>query len=67
MMMLLDGLGSRVEVKFVLYQFPRNPQHVNSLQCKDVPIFLDEFHECEFLFGIRTIPHMSNLRGLIWG
>jgi hypothetical protein len=67
MKMLLDRLGSRVEVKFMLYQFPRNYRHVSRLPCKDVSIFLEEFDECDFLFGIQTIPHMSNLRGLIRG
>jgi hypothetical protein len=62
---LLDGLGIRVKVKFVLYKLPRNSQHVSRLQCKDVPIFMKEFDEREFLFGIQTIPHMSNLGELI--
>jgi hypothetical protein len=35
------------------------------LACKDVSIFLEEFDEREFLFGIQTIPHMSDLEGLI--
>jgi hypothetical protein len=64
---LFDRLGSRIMVKSVLYQFPRNSQHVNRLPCEDVPIFLKEFDEREFLFGIQTIPHMSNLRGPIRG
>jgi hypothetical protein len=64
---LLDRLGSWVEVKFMLYQFPRNSRHVSMLPCEDVPIFLEEFDEHEFLFGIQTILHMSDLRGLIWG
>jgi hypothetical protein len=64
---LLDRLGSWVEVKFMLYQFPRNSWHVSMLPCEDVPIFLEEFDEHEFLSGIQTILHMSDLRGLIWG
>jgi hypothetical protein len=49
---LLDGLGVGVDVKFVLYQFPRNFRHVSKLTCEDVPILLEEFDEHEFLFRI---------------
>jgi hypothetical protein len=49
----------------MFYQFPRDSRHVSSLPCKVVPIFLEEFDECEFLCGIQTIPHMSDLGGLI--
>jgi hypothetical protein len=52
-------------MKFMLYQLPRNCKHVSGLPCKDVPIFLEEFDEREFLFGIQTIAHMSDLGGLI--
>jgi hypothetical protein len=51
---------------FVLYQFSRNSRHVSNLPYEDVPIFLDELDEHEFLFGVQTIPHMSNLGGLFW-
>jgi hypothetical protein len=51
-------------MKFMFYQFPSNTWHVSGLSCKDVPIFLEEFDEREFLFGIRTIPDMSDLRGI---
>jgi hypothetical protein len=34
------------------------------LPYEDVPIFLEEFDKCEFLFGIQTAPHVSNLRGV---
>jgi hypothetical protein len=36
----------------MLNQFPRNSRHVSRLPCEDVPIFLEEFDEREFLFGI---------------
>jgi hypothetical protein len=49
---LLDGVGIRIVMKFMLYQLPRNSKHVKWLPCKDVPIFLEEFDEHEFLFGI---------------
>ena len=62
---LLDGLGVGVDVKFMLYQFPRDSRHVSSLPCEDVPIFLEEFDEHVFLFRIQTISNVSNLRGLI--
>jgi hypothetical protein len=61
---LFDRLGFGVDVKFVLYQFPRNSCHVSGLPCKDVPIFLERFDDCEFLFGIQTISHVSDLRGI---
>jgi hypothetical protein len=51
----------------MLNQFPRNSRHVSRLPCKDVRIFLEEFDEREFLFVVQTIPHVSNLRGLIRG
>jgi hypothetical protein len=64
---LLDGLGIGVDVKFVLYQFPRNSRHINKLPCEDIPIFLEEFDESEFLFRIQVVPHMDDLRGLARG
>jgi hypothetical protein len=57
---LLDRLGIWVDVKFVLYQFPRNSWHVSRLPCKDIPIFLEEFDKHELLFGVQAIPHMSD-------
>jgi hypothetical protein len=51
----------------VLNQFPRNFRHVSRLPCEDVPIFLEEFDECEFLFGIQTITHVSDLGRLPHG
>jgi hypothetical protein len=53
---LLDGLGIWVDMKFMLYQFPRNSWHVSRLPCEDVPIFVEEFDEREFLFGIQIVP-----------
>jgi hypothetical protein len=64
---LLDELGSQIEVKSMLYQFLRNSWNVSRLPCEDVPIFLEEFDEREFLFRIQVIPHMSDLGGLIRG
>jgi hypothetical protein len=61
---LLDGLGNGVDVKFMLYQFPRNSRHVSELPCEDVPIFLEEFDESEFLFGIQIVSHMSDFGGV---
>jgi hypothetical protein len=51
----------------MLYQFPRNSRHVSRLPCEDVPIFLKEFDEREFLFGVQVIAHMSNLGVLLHG
>jgi hypothetical protein len=62
---LLDGLGLRVEMRFIVNQFPRNSRHVSRLPCEDVPIFLEEDDEREFLFGVQVISHASNLRGLL--
>jgi hypothetical protein len=36
----------------MLNQFPRNSRHVSKLSCEDVPIFLEEFDEHKFLFGV---------------
>jgi hypothetical protein len=44
-------------MEFVLDQFPRDSQLVS----KDVPIFLEEFDEREFLFGIQGVAYVSNL------
>jgi hypothetical protein len=54
-------------MQFMLNQFPRNSRHVSRLLCKDVPIFLEEFDECEFLFGIQTVAYVSNLGRLLRG
>jgi hypothetical protein len=50
-------------MEFVLNQFPRDSQHVSRLPCKGVPIFLEEFDEREFLFGIQGVAYVSNLEG----
>jgi hypothetical protein len=54
-------------MQFVLNHFPRNSRHVSRLPCKDVPIFLEEFDESEFLFGIQAVAYVSNLGGFIRG
>jgi hypothetical protein len=36
----------------MLYQLPRDSKHVSRLPCVDVPSFLEEFYEHEFLFEI---------------
>jgi hypothetical protein len=51
----------------MLNQFPRNSWHVSRLPCKDVPIFLEEFDEREFLFGIQIVAYMSNLGRFLRG
>jgi hypothetical protein len=58
---LLGGLGEWVQVELVLNQFPRDSKHVNRLPCKDVLVFLDEFDEHKFLFGIQGVAYVSNL------
>jgi hypothetical protein len=58
---LLDGLGEWVQMEFMLNQFPRDSWHVCRFPCKDVPIFLEEFDEHEFLFGIQVFAYMSSL------
>jgi hypothetical protein len=37
------------------------------LSCEDVPIFLEEFDEREFLFGIQTVAYVSNLGRFLCG
>jgi hypothetical protein len=51
----------------MLNQFPRNSRHVSRLPCKDVPIFLEEFDEHEFLFGIETVTYVSHHRRFLHG
>jgi hypothetical protein len=54
-------------MQFVLNQFPRNSRRVSKLPCKDVPIFLKDFNEREFLFGIQIIAYVSNLGRFLRG
>jgi hypothetical protein len=61
---LFDGLDFGIDMKFMLYQFPRNFWHVSGLPCKDVLIFLEEFDEHKFLFRIQTASHISDFRGV---
>jgi hypothetical protein len=65
--LLLDGLGLQIQMKFMLNQFPRNSRHISRLPCKDVPIFLEEVDEHDFLFGIQGIAYMSNIGRLLCG
>jgi hypothetical protein len=51
----------------MLNQFPRNSRHVNRLPCEDVHIFLEEFDEREFLFGIQIVAYVSNLGRFLRG
>jgi hypothetical protein len=51
----------------MLNQFPRNFRHVSRLPWEDVPIFLEEFDEREFLFGIQIVAYVSNLRRFLRG
>jgi hypothetical protein len=50
-----------VQMEFMLNQLPRDSRHVSILLSKDVPIFLEEFDEHEFLFGIQGVAYVSNL------
>jgi hypothetical protein len=52
-------------MEFMLNQFPRDSRHVSRLLCKDVHVFLEEFDECEFLFGIQCVAYVSNLGRLL--
>jgi hypothetical protein len=64
---LLDGLSLWVEMKFILNQFSRNSRHVSRLPCEDVPIFLEEFDEREFLFEVQIVAYVSNLERFLHG
>jgi hypothetical protein len=46
-------------------QFPRNSKHVSRLPHEDVPIFMEEFDDREFLFGIEIFAYVSNLGRLL--
>jgi hypothetical protein len=59
--LLLDRLGMWVQLEFMFNQFHRDSRHVGRLPCKDVPIFLEEFDEREFLFGIQGLTYVSSL------
>jgi hypothetical protein len=50
-----------VLVEFMLNQFTMDSRRGSRLPCKDVPIFLEEYDECEFLFGIQSIAYVSKL------
>jgi hypothetical protein len=62
---LLDRLGLWVQMEFMLNQFPRDTRHVSRLPCKDVPIFLKEFDQRDFLFGIQCVAYVSNIGRLL--
>jgi hypothetical protein len=49
----------------MLNQLPRNSRHVSRLSCEDIPIFLEEFGEREFLFRIKVVAYVSNLGRLL--
>jgi hypothetical protein len=49
----------------MLNQFPRNSRHISRHPCEDVPIFLEESDEREFLFGIQAVDYVSNPRGIL--
>jgi hypothetical protein len=51
----------------MLNQFLTNFRHVSRLLCEDVSIFLEEFDEREFLFGIQIVAYVSNLGRLLRG
>jgi hypothetical protein len=48
-------------MEFMLNELPRGSRHVHRFACKDVPIFLEEFDEREFLFGIQRVAYVGNL------
>jgi hypothetical protein len=58
---LLNGLGLHVKMQLMLNQLPRNSRRVSRLPCEDVPIFLEEFDEREFVFGVQIVAYVSNL------
>ena len=49
----------------MLNLFPRNSKHVRWFPCKDIPIFLEEKSEREFLFFIKVDPTISHLIGVL--
>jgi hypothetical protein len=51
----------------MLNQFPSNSRHVSRLSCEDVPIYLEEFDERGFLFGIEIVAYVSNLGRFLRG
>jgi hypothetical protein len=54
-------------MQFMLNQFSRNSKYVIRLSCEDVPIFLEEFDEHEFLFRIQIVAYVSNIGRLLRG
>jgi hypothetical protein len=54
-------------MQFVLNQCPRNSEHISRLLCEDVPIFLEEFDEHEFPFGVLILAYVSNLGRFLHG
>jgi hypothetical protein len=60
---LLDGLGFRIDMKFMLYQFPRDSRHVNGIPCKDIPIFLEEFASVSSYLWSRLFSMCVTLEG----
>jgi hypothetical protein len=54
-------------MQFVLNQFPRNSKHISRILCEDVPIFLEEFDERKFPFGVLILAYVSNLGRFLRG
>jgi hypothetical protein len=54
-------------MQFMLNQCPRNSEHISRLLCEDVPIFLEEFDEREFPFGVLILAYVSNLGRFLHG
>jgi hypothetical protein len=63
---MFDGIGIGIDVRFLLYQLPRDSRHVNRLPCKNIPVFLEEFDKHKFLIGVQTIPKLHDLRRVTW-
>jgi hypothetical protein len=61
----LGRLFLQIQIRFMLNEFPRNSKHVSRFQCKDVPIFLEEFDQRKFLFGIQGVAYVSNLQSFL--
>lgn len=61
---LLDGLGTFLNVQGMLCDVPRNPWHVEGNAHEYVSVFLEEKDKCLFLLGAKFSADMHELYGI---
>ena len=63
---LLDRIGIRPYMKFVLGEIRRDTRLVFGGPCKDVLILMEEIDELVFLFAVKTSAHDNKSLQVVW-